>query len=282
MSGQQQYRLRHELLDKRVSVAVVGVGGSGSHVAANLAVLHQSMLALGHPHGLEVSLFDSDTVSAANVGRARFFPQDVGLSKAVVLANRINLTYGLDFDAVCEDVTPDTRLDSDIVVGCVDTRQSRRAIHQLLRNSNVGRWRSTIWLDLGNGAVDGQVVFGATHRGHVEVPAITDLYPEIMNPALDPVDDGPSCSMAEALQKQGAFVNATAALHATTMLSNLFRTGSLNYNAVFFNLETGRSVPLPCDLAHWKRMGYKPAEGDVGWEPEAVDNEPALMDAVSA
>ncbi|MGA9507138.1 MAG: hypothetical protein WBV55_00695, partial [Candidatus Sulfotelmatobacter sp.] len=42
------------LLQKKVQVTVVGCGGTGSAIAAGLPYLHQAMLALGHPHGLDV------------------------------------------------------------------------------------------------------------------------------------------------------------------------------------------------------------------------------------
>jgi molybdopterin/thiamine biosynthesis adenylyltransferase len=67
------YRLDTRLLNQRVSVVVVGAGGTGSHVVADLAVLHQALLDLGHPAGLKVIVVDGDTVSAANTGRARFY-----------------------------------------------------------------------------------------------------------------------------------------------------------------------------------------------------------------
>lgn len=40
------YRLDTRLLNQRVSVVVVGAGGTGSHVVADLAVLHQALLDL--------------------------------------------------------------------------------------------------------------------------------------------------------------------------------------------------------------------------------------------
>lgn len=52
------------------------------------------MIALGHPGGLEVTVIDSDQVSEANVGWQMFYPSDVGLSKATVLVNRINMAMG--------------------------------------------------------------------------------------------------------------------------------------------------------------------------------------------
>lgn len=249
------------LLRGVVKVVVVGAGGSGSHVAANLAVLHQSMIDLGHPEGLEVTLIDDDAVSEANVGRARFYASDIGQNKAYVLANRINACHGQSFRAI------NARLDAkagaaqvireaDILIGCVDTRASRRAIHKALQGRN--HYKSCYWLDLGNGSFDGQCLLGEVGTGEGLLPCVTALYPEILDAKNDPKDDGPSCSRAEALTKQSAFVNASAALHAVSMLSVLFSQGQIEHCGVFFNLRNGRSSTLPCQPDAWERLAGAP------------------------
>ncbi len=249
------------LLRGAVKVVVVGTGGSGSHMAANLAVLHQSMVDLGHPAGLAVTLIDDDAVSEANVGRARFYTSDIGQNKAFVLANRINACHGQSFRAInarLDAKAANSRViqEADIVVGCVDTRQSRRAIHKALHERKS--FKPCYWLDMGNGSVDGQVLLGEVGNGDDLLPCVTALYPEILDPKQDPKDDGPSCSRAEALTKQSAFVNANAALHAVSMLSMLFWRGQLEHCGVFFNLRTGRASTIPCDPEAWKRLMTPP------------------------
>ena len=247
--------LNKKLIGKRIKVLVVGAGGTGSHIVTDLAVLHQTMLDLGHAHGLDVTVMDFDDVSEANVGRARFYASDVGQNKAHVLVNRINMCYGYDFDAVEYGVS-DYRNDfgTDLVIGCVDTRKSRREIWSKFEGRNC------YWMDIGNGAYDGQVILGQCSASNdaTRLPTVIDLYPEILDESLDPKDDGPSCSRREALQKQSAFVNKTGALHAINMLSNLFREGHLDHHVNFFNVKNGKSSVLPCDPEVWKRFGYAP------------------------
>jgi PRTRC genetic system ThiF family protein len=255
-----RHHLSPELLNRRVKVLVVGAGGTGSHIVADLAVLHQSMLDLGHPHGLHVTVSDFDDVSSANVGRARFYESDVGKNKAAVLVQRINMCFGLDFAAQRVAVSAKSGLrEFDIVVGCVDTRASRRAIWQSSQGNGM------YWLDLGNGSDDGQVILGQTldrysrdeaNRGP-RLPCVVELYPEMLNAKNDPKDTGPSCSRAEALRKQSAFVNKTAALNAVSMLSTLFRQGYLDHHAIFFDVRRQKSSVLACDTAVWARFGYK-------------------------
>ena len=51
-----EHQIPGALLQKKVQVTVVGCGGTGSAMAAGLPYLHQAMVALGHPHGLDVTL----------------------------------------------------------------------------------------------------------------------------------------------------------------------------------------------------------------------------------
>ena len=88
-----------ELLNRRVQVHLVGVGGNGAQMAACLARLDIAMKALGHPGGLHVKAFDADRVSEANVGRQLYSRADVGRFKALVTIHRLNQFYGLDWDA---------------------------------------------------------------------------------------------------------------------------------------------------------------------------------------
>ncbi|MBK6616374.1 PRTRC system ThiF family protein [Ottowia sp.] len=262
-----------DLLERKVEVLVIGAGGSGSHMVADLAVLHQSMLDLGHPHGLSVTVIDHDTVSESNTHRARFYASDVGNMKAETIVNRVNICYGLSFRAINEELTDDSGgsvlRSAHIVIGCVDTRKSRRAIRRSVLNT-VSTWKPTYVLDLGNGEMEGQVVLGEMggKDDAVRLPCVTDLFPEMLNQALDPVDNGPSCSRAEALTRQGAFVNKAASLHAITMLSVLFRYGQIDHCATFFNMLSGRTSVLPCRPEAWERFGYRAGGAS---EPTAVE-----------
>src|SRR6202007_2741932 len=83
------------LLQKKVQVTVVGCGGTGSAMASGLPYLHQAMVALGHPHGLDVTLVDGDRISRTNCVRQPFSESEIGLHKSTVLATRINLSWGL-------------------------------------------------------------------------------------------------------------------------------------------------------------------------------------------
>jgi len=96
--------------------------------------LHQSLLAYGHPGGLHVIVLDGDTISPANCVRQAYARPEIGLNKAVVLVNRMNLFWGLKWEAVPAHLQAGSvisrshygdELRAHIVVGCVDTRAAR-------------------------------------------------------------------------------------------------------------------------------------------------------------
>src|SRR6478752_10729904 len=120
---QNEHRIPGALLNKKVRVTVVGCGGTGSAVAAGLPYLHQAMLAWGHPHGLEVTLVDGDRISRSNCVRQPFSESEIGLYKAVVLATRINLFWGLEWKGAPEFLDEGWREETDLIIGCVDSRR---------------------------------------------------------------------------------------------------------------------------------------------------------------
>lgn len=256
------HKIRESLVQRTVRVVVVGAGGTGSHVLTGLVDLHLSMLALGHPGGVEVICYDDDLVSEANIGRQKFAPSDVGLPKAVVLINRANMLFGTDWKAVVKRIDKHSNMkDCDLVIGCVDNRQARADILKL--------FSSCYWLDFGNRKDDGQVVLGqipsrhdnatVMHNGLTvsRLPHVGDLFPEIMNADLESPDDGPSCSLAEALEKQSLFINKSVADYGLNLLSMLFRHGEIAFHGGFINLKSGRTSPLAVCPDVWKRLGFK-------------------------
>lgn len=250
-----KHTIEKALLTRTVRVVVVGAGGTGSALLPRLMQLHQAMVELGHPGGLQVTVYDSDSVSASNIGRQGFFRADIGQNKAAVLVNRLNMCWGTSWTAIPTRLNKSDRIYPDIVIGCVDTRRARAAIQAAVKSAHA------YWLDCGNGLDSGQVVLGElgdrkVMRLHDRLPTVADLFPEIVDPALDDTDETPSCSVAEALKKQNLVINMAMATEAFNLLWTLFRTQSLNFAGKFVNLKSGISTPIRMDTDVWARMGY--------------------------
>jgi PRTRC genetic system ThiF family protein len=252
----ETHHVHPELLKHKVRVLVVGCGGNGSAISAGLPYLHQALLAYGHPEGLHVTLLDPDVISLTNCVRQPFSRSEVGLSKSIVLANRLNLFWGLEWQGIPERLDPKRRLDGvDIVIGCVDTRAARAAIAKCAED-----WSEVdYWLDLGNNADSGQFVLGEplnrrNRRHRLRLRTASELFPEVVQGELDR-DGLPSCSAAEALERQEPFVNPTLANHALALLARLFRYGTISYHGGFVGLSSLVGVQaLRIDPQYWQHL----------------------------
>jgi PRTRC genetic system ThiF family protein len=241
------------LLQRQVRVVVVGCGGAGSALASGLPYLHQALIVRGHPGGLHVTVLDGEKISATNCVRQPFSKSEIGLYKSVVLVNRLNVFWELAWEAVPVHLTenrPLTRV--DIVIGCVDTRAARSVIQSCATHSSTVGY----WLDIGNNADSGQFILGEplnfeNRRTENRLRTVADLYPEVVNTELEE-DSLPSCSAAEALERQEPFVNTTLANHSPSLLAHLFRYGMIEHHGGFVNLASGETTPLRIDPATWR------------------------------
>lgn len=247
------HRIAPALLTRRVTVHLAGVGGNGAQMAACLAKLDIAMRALGHPHGLAVTAFDPDTVSEANVGRQLYSPADIGQLKSVVTMTRFNHFYGLDWEAVPSTIEAywqnngrHTGAMADILIGCVNSRAARRAIHAFLFADDRYRY----WLDIGNREADAQVILGQPPfqpTGHKQIyprrPCVTERYPELLDESV-PEDSAPSCSVRVAQASQGLLINDVAVRFGAQLLYELLSTGCLAGHGIVCNLASKRSAPI--------------------------------------
>jgi PRTRC genetic system ThiF family protein len=215
-----------------------------------LARLNHALCECGH-QGLSVDVFDPDRVSPSNVGRQLFSPSDVGQYKASVLVNRVNAYYGTNWRATNDKANGGF---GDLVISCVDTAAARREIFEVYTQ----KWGSAYWLDLGNTKLTGQVIIGqvrpsfwATNpkvEGYIEeaarLPHVVDLHPEILDKRRREPNE-PTCSVAEALDRQSLFINDMITSAAAQLLDDLLRIGEIAVHGYYVNMETGRMFPVP-------------------------------------
>lgn len=225
-----------------IPVFVVGCGGTGSLVLHGLAKLNVAMRSLGRPE-LAVTAIDGDTVSAANLGGQLFYRSDLGRNKAEVLIERINFAFGTEWKAEGVMIGQMNRyyFPESITIGCVDTRAARIEIKNRLRRG--------YYLDCGNGADFGQVVLGETlnsgdNAWSGQLQPVWTVHPELFE-GEDSAEDGPSCSLAEAIHKQRMFINDTAALYAMRILAELLLYGRIPAAGWYFNMTDGAKPLAP-------------------------------------
>lgn len=228
----------------KITIELVGMGGTGSQVLNNLGRLNMALIGLGHP-GLHVRAWDNDTISPANLGRQLFSPADIGLHKSTVLVSRVNRFFGTEWEAMttkynCQKL-------GNIIITCVDTAAARVSIAEKLKSVKPkGEMYDYpfYWLDLGNLQHTGQCVLGTIHliRGKNSLKNVVQLFPQIKK--IKEEKQGPSCSLAEALEKQDLFINSTLAQFGCNLLWKLIREGEIRYHGCYVNLKTLSVNPI--------------------------------------
>lgn len=243
-----------------VTVNLIGAGGTGSQVLTGLARLDVTLRALGHP-GLFVTLYDPDIVTEANIGRQLFGYSDMGLNKAQCLITRINNFFGNDWKAV-PDIFPAMLKNAcrdnmaNITITCTDNIKSRLDLWNILKAVQIPDYcdyaTPLYWMDFGNTQTSGQVVLGTVPK-KIKQPA-SQLYETVGSlkvitrlvkyARVKEEDSGPSCSLAEALDKQDLFINSTLAQLGCNILWKMFRNGMIEHHGVFLNLGTMKVNPI--------------------------------------
>lgn len=244
-----------------ITLNLIGAGGIGCRMLTELARINHSLVTLGHP-GLQVTLFDEDLVTTANQGRQLFADAEVGLHKAVALINRTNRFFGTNWKAVsCAYSKQNLRYLPDkgkanMYISCVDTAGARFGIAEILENfsiqDTIERSRPLYWMDLGNARYTGQGILSTI--GEITqpesklyttvpiLPFVTDEFREQLEAQID--NNEPSCSLAEALEKQDLFINGALAMLGGSLLWSLFREGMTANRGFFLNLSDLRSTPI--------------------------------------
>lgn len=244
-----------------ISVNLIGAGGTGSKVLTALMEMNHGLNELGHA-GLSVRLWDDDLVSNANLGRQRFAESEIGSYKSVALINRANRFSGSDWRAETIKFERD-RLGripdgakANIYLTCVDNIKARFGVAEILKElKNRAQLRDSpkYWMDFGNGQQSGQVLLatiGSIRQPDSEkfetvaqLPFVTDEFGTLLQES-EQRDDTPSCSLAEALEKQDLYINSSLAQMGCFLLWSLFRNGMTPYRGFFHNLKDFIAHPI--------------------------------------
>ena len=245
-----------------VTVNLIGAGGTGSQVLTALARMNHVLTELNHA-GLSVRLWDDDVITEANLGRQLFAESELGFYKSVALINRVNRFFGTNWKAETQKFEKDdlgklqSNMKSEIYISCVDSVKSRFDIAEILNELKIdkGYYRNQCkyWIDFGNSQFTGQVLLstiGDIRQPNSEkyetvenLPFITEEFGELLK-ISEEEDNTPSCSLAEALEKQDLFINSTLAQMGSSLLWNIFRNGLTVNRGFFLNLKNFQSQPI--------------------------------------
>ncbi len=233
----------------RITVLVVGAGGTGGKVLTKLIALHEALTRMDHP-GLYVTMVDPDIVEDHNVGRqSNFSAADVGYYKADALISKVNAAFGYDWD--CENVPYSNAHAANIVFSCVDNAEARaKILDAFFKRQQMYDTRKGFYIfDCGNARDYGQVIL--TDQKHT-LKHIGDIVPDWDK--QDTVEQqGESCSYAESLRKQDLFINDWVALYAVNLFKELLFKKEIDYQGVFFNTADFDAVKIKINNGSKKR-----------------------------
>lgn len=234
-------------LTNQINVHLVGCGGTGSFVLAELSQLHELLSRLGHP-GLHVTAWDGSPVRDANLGRQRFRVHDLGKGKAQASIEAENAYNGFgweyrgDYSGGALGSNRPT-----ILITAVDKPSVRQMIG---RRTVWAKSQNALWIDAGNDHKTGQVIVGGAG-----LPCVYDLFKSQYDSLTD--NDAKSCSSEEALAKQDFGVNSTAARLVGQLMWNMLRHGMLERHGAFFDVATLTISPLPVSKEVWLSFGWR-------------------------
>jgi PRTRC genetic system ThiF family protein len=267
---------------KKVTITLVGCGGTGSHTASGLVSIAQALR--DKSIGVEMVFIDPDRVEVKNVGRQLFSVGDVGEAKAEVLAGRLNAAFGERIMSAVRGVevldlthVPSPKGEGGemhIAIGAVDNAAARAVIAEAVKGGAGRLW----WLDCGNENHSGQVCLGnvterAGLRGAIalgtidRLPAPSVVWPDLVKkPSPHPSPKGrvrkaPSCAELTATGEQSLMINRLVAGWALAMLHDLLVTRDLRYFAVALDQQWGQTRSYAIDAPTIaEACGLKPDE----------------------
>ena len=229
------------------SIFVLGCGGTGSYVVANLSRL---LYAMDSPPTL--TLIDGDVVEEKNLLRQHFIEYDLGKNKASVLAERYSEVFGIEINSIEEEIKESAHLyrvmsgtgreaTSSIIIGCVDNNASRKMIHEFA-NTKLSRKDNLFWVDCGNEEASGQVVLGSKisltckNEKTFNMPFVTEIYKEMLSDESQ-FNSDLSCAERAISAPQNMMTNVTAANIAMNCVQSILLHKAIRYHAVEFSID---------------------------------------------
>lgn len=243
-------------LSDSTHLVLIGCGGTGSWLAPHLVRIAKLLTEL-HDRDVSLTFWDHDHVEPKNVYRQNFCRAEVGANKAVAVAQRYGLAWGVNVRAIEQPFTGELPSQREfaghetIYITCVDHNRPRQAVAQVCQR--YGGW----WVDTGNRKVSGQVsvgrVFADNEYSPLRLPSVTTWlplpsvqFPDILREQEEEPQAGDyselSCADLALLDEQGLSINHAIASAAATLLTKMLVTHDLHYHCAYVSTESGTTL----------------------------------------
>jgi len=223
-------------------VFVIGVGGTGGHLAAPLA-----RLVAYHPNtqNAKIVFIDGDEFEEKNATRQLVGNAQIGLNKARAMVDfcayqgLMNTECKEDFISTSTFIPMLRRANSPMIVCCVDNDATRLAILKAISSTcNEDFFFISPGNSDGTETVKGQTLYWGRVNGQNVGINPSEVYPNIENPQ-DSIPHKGSCALHAPSRPQLIAANFFAASITLAVIQNLLDE-ELNpqSSAMFFNLRT--------------------------------------------
>jgi PRTRC genetic system ThiF family protein len=255
-----QARPLFPLQSEHLHLVIVGLGGTGSFLARHVACIAAVLRDQGRV--VDVTFIDPDKVEEVNIPRQNFCLAEVGLYKALALADRYSAACGVEIGMIPEYFEPDmVKVDRDtltILLGAVDRASGRVAMGEALKKNRPylqSRELPRVWyFDSGNGLDFGQFCVGSTDRiedlagafclsslGVALAPSPLLQFPALSVPEPEEMAKvSVSCAQRLAANAQSLMINPFMASIAAGYLYDFLITGKLKRFFTRIDLPTGQ------------------------------------------
>lgn len=232
-----------------INLALIGCGGTGSWLAPSVVRVGR-LLKEKFSKKVDLYFVDPDHVEEKNVYRQNFCEAEIGKNKALALAFRYGLAWGMEISAVpipfstAQISTFGPRL--TILIGCVDNAAARKTIQDA-----ASRLPRCWWLDCGNHQSAGQIVVGCGSRMPKDpfelpgfcswLPLPSDVHPDLLEeqPESHIQAENLSCADMAMRDSQGLAINQRIAAEASDYLVRMLITKDLSKYATYVDLASG-------------------------------------------
>lgn len=225
----------------RITVTIVGAGGTGSLILTKICRLHQALNHLDHP-GFFVTLIDDDVVEEQNVGRQMFTLSDVGYHKSEVLITKVNHAFGLDWECKKRKYNYKEDFNTNITIGAVDNVKARKEMVKGLYYKDNKSIKHRIrfpdtekpyyLIVCGNARDFGQVILSDRKK---ELKNIFDIFGDDFRKYSGKKTQGEGCSYWDKLQEQDLFINDWVSMYAIVIIKDMLFKKRIDYQGFFFN-----------------------------------------------
>lgn len=241
------------------AIVIVGVGGTGSFVACDLA-RYLSNAKEEIRRRTAVVLVDGDHVEEKNRARQMYYPEDVGRNKAECLCQSINDAYGTDFlasESYLEKVSDIQSLLNaangqmksragnhgifliPVIISCVDNVPARIVMENFFEEEEV---KTCIYIDSGNGYSDGQCVYAVKDDGIIISPTRKAYGFQFLEEVETRSRSEISCEELNQVKPQHILANRYASLNILSAVFQMLEEKEIVRGMTIFNAFAGMST----------------------------------------